>query len=552
MHEFAKFCTLHGAWNYYSSPIRLRDFSVSFPSFRILGVVVGMFSGFSAAAGDIEVIYTTRAGDTLIGLERQFLASPFGWKGLKTHNRIGSPMHMPVGASLRIPESWLRVEPRTARVVSVRGDVTMDGRPLLVDAKVPAGSVLRTGADAFVTLVMPDESRLTVQPGSEARLDKVQGFRGFDGQNTQIHLEQGRVETSVAAQRGPAARYQIRTPTAYIGVRGTEFRVGSDAASQAAQAEVTGGEVRMGATRGATATAVPAGYGLVATPGQALVPRALLPAPPIKDVPAIFERIELRFVFPPVDKAVAYRAQIARDRQFADVLMAGVFPTASARFSGLPDGAYWLRVRAVDDAGLEGFDATQAFELRARPEPPVVVALGGGTLAWQPAAEAAGYRLQLARDTAFTTLVAERDTEALSIDPALPAGNYQWRIASLRANGERGPWGEPAVLSVRKAPGAAVLTVYNGRARFAWPGEPGQIYHFQLARDAAFQDLLVEQRIGEPAVTVPLPSSGSYFMRLRATDPDGVAGPWSTVQTFRSTFFLPVWSLSSPATTTSP
>jgi hypothetical protein len=523
---------------------------VSFPSFRILGVVVGMLSGFSAIAGDLEVIYTTRAGDTLIGLERQFLASPFGWKRLKTHNRIGSPMLMPVGTPLRIPESWLRVEPRTARVVSVRGDVTIDGRPLLVDAKVPAGSVLRTSADAFVTLVMPDESRLTVQPGSEARLDKVQGFRGFDGQNTQIHLEQGRVETSVAPQRGPAARYQIRTPTAYIGVRGTEFRVGSDAASQAAQAEVTGGEVRMSGASGA-ATALPAGYGLVAMPGQALVPRVLLPAPLIKDVPTVFERIELRFAFLPVDKAVAYRAQIARDRQFADVLMTGVFPTASARFSGLPDGAYWLRVRAIDEAGLEGFDATRAFELRARPEPPVVVAPGSGALAWQPAAEAAGYRLQLARDTAFTALVAERDTDALSIDPALPAGDYQWRIASRRANGERGPWSDPALLSVREAPGAAVLTVYNGRARFAWPGKPGQIYEFQLARDAAFQDLLAEQRIGEPAVTVPLPSSGSYSMRLRATDPDGVVGPWSPVQTFRSTFFLPVWSLSSP-TATSP
>lgn len=524
---------------------------MAFPSFRILGVVAGMLSGFSAFAADLEVIYTTRAGDTLIGLERQFLASPFGWKGLKIRNRIGSPMHMPVGTPLRIPESWLRVEPRTARVVSLRGDVTIDGRPLQVDAKVPAGSVLRTSGDAFVTLVMPDESRLTVQPGSEARLDKVQGFHGFDGQNTQIHLARGRVETSVAAQRGPAARYQIRTPTALVGVRGTEFRVGSDAVSQAAQAEVTGGEVRMSSTSGA-ATALPAGYGLVAIPGQAIpAPRALLPAPQIKDVPTVFERVELRFVFSPVNKAVAYRVQIARDRQFSDVLMTGVFPTAAARFSGLPDGAYWLRVRAIDDAGLEGFDANQTFALRARPEPPVVVAPGSGTLAWLPAAEAAGYRLQLARDTAFTTLVAERDTDALSIDPALPAGEYQWRIASRRTNGERGPWSEPALLSVRKAPGAAVLTVYNGRARFAWPGEPGRIHDFQLARDAGFRDLLVEQRIGEPAVTVPLPSSGSYYMRLRATDPDGVAGPWSAVQTFRSTFFLPVWSLSSP-TVTSP
>ena len=518
-------------------------------SFRILSVVLGLAACSCSIAADLEVIYTTRAGDTLIGLEKQFLASPFGWQGLRTHNRIGSPMRMPIGTPLRIPESWLRVEPRTARVVALQGEVTLDGRPLVIDAKVPAGSVLRTSGEAFVTLVMPDESRLTVQPGSEARLDKVQGFRGFTGQNTQIHLERGRVETSVAAQRGPAARYQIRTPTTLIGVRGTAFRVGSDAVSQAAQAEVTGGEIRMSGASG-EATALPAGYGLIARPGEAIpAPRVLLPAPLIKDVPTRFERVELHLAFPSVAKAVAYRVQVARDEHFTDVLMTGVYPTASARFSGLPDGRYWLRVRGIDEAGLEGFDASHAFTLNARPEPPVARATGNGTLAWNPAAEATAYRLQVAHDTAFTTLVAERDTDALTLDPALPAGDYQWRIASRRANGERGPWSDAHELNIRKMPGAASLTVYNDRARFAWPGEPGHIYDFQLARDKAFTDLLAEQRIGEPAVTVPLPPAGSYYVRVRATNPDGLAGPWSGIQTLRSTFFLPAWSLSSPAAT---
>jgi hypothetical protein len=188
--------------------------------FRVLSGIVVLTAAAGAGASDVEVIYSTRAGDTLIGLEKRFLTAPFGWKGLQSRNHISNPARMPVGSQLRIPEAWLQVEPRSARVLAVQGDVTVDGRRLAVDETLPGGSRLRTGDEAFVTLLMPDDSRLTVQPGSLARLEKVQGFRGFEGQDTRVYLERGRVETTVTSQRGPAARYQVRTPTAVVGVRG--------------------------------------------------------------------------------------------------------------------------------------------------------------------------------------------------------------------------------------------------------------------------------------------------------------------------------------------
>ncbi|HRH73579.1 MAG TPA: LysM peptidoglycan-binding domain-containing protein, partial [Zoogloea sp.] len=143
----------------------------------LLATALGLaLAGPGVHAADLEIVYTTRAGDTLIGLERQYLSAPFGWRGLKALNRIGNPMRLPVGTPLRIPENWLRAQPHTARVVAVSGDVTMDGKPLTPDSRVSAGAILRTGDGGFVTLALPDESRLTVQPGSQARLEKVQSF----------------------------------------------------------------------------------------------------------------------------------------------------------------------------------------------------------------------------------------------------------------------------------------------------------------------------------------------------------------------------------------
>ena len=516
--------------------------------FRVLSGIVVLTAAVGAGASDVEVIYSTRAGDTLIGLEKRFLTAPFGWKGLQSRNHISDPARMPVGSQLRIPEAWLRVEPRSARVLAVQGDVTVDGRRLAVDETLPGGSRLSTGDGAFVTLLMPDDSRLTVQPGSLARLDKVQGFRGFEGQDTRVYLERGRVETTVTSQRGPAARYQVRTPTAVVGVRGTAFRVGSDSAAGTAQAEVTGGEVRMSPPGTGPATALPAGFGAVARAGAAIpAPRPLLRAPQLDAMPAVLERVAMQFPFAAVKGAVRYRAQLARDEAFNDVVMDGVFDASPARFTGLADGDYWLRVRAIDDAGLEGYDAARAFALRARPEPPRAAAPRAATLSWEAVPEAAGYRLQVSRDMAFKDLVGEWDGPAPAVDTGLPAGAYFWRVATLRGDGQRGPWGDAQPLAVRRAPGPVALNVYNKRLRFAWPAEPvGRIYEFQLARDAAFGDTLIAQRIGEPALTIPAPDAGRYALRVRAIDPDGVASPWSAVHTLSHHYVLP-WSLSAPA-----
>jgi len=346
---------------------------------------------------------------------------------------------MPIGSKLRIPEGWLRVEPRFARVLAVQGDVTVDGRPLAAGETLPGGARLRTGAEAFVTLLMPDDSRLTVQPGSLARLDKVQGFRGFDGQDTRVFLERGRLETVVTAQRGPAARYQVRTPTAVVGVRGTAFRVGSDMAAGSAQAEVTGGEVRMNSLGVGPATALPAGFGVVARAGAPIpAPRPLLTAPRLDGVPAVLERVAMQLPFAAVEGAVCYRAQLARDEAFNELVADGVFDASPARFAGLPDGDYRLRVRAIDDAGLEGFDASRAVALRARPEPPLSAVSSAARLSWQRVPEAAGYRVQVSRDTAFSDLAGEWDSTTPAVDTGLPPGAYFWRVATLRGDGRRG------------------------------------------------------------------------------------------------------------------
>jgi hypothetical protein len=68
--------------------------------------------------------------------------------------------------------------------------------------------------------------------------------------------------------------------------------------------------------------------------------------------------------------------------------------------------------------------------------------------------------------------------------------------------------------------------------RFGWQGLPGQSFEFQLARDDAFSQIVLEKRLTETEVELPQPGQGRFLLRLRAIEADGFVGPHSTPQYF--------------------
>lgn len=501
--------------------------------------------GTPAAAADTpsDYLYVTRAGDTLIGIGRRLLREPRDWTQVQKLNRLADPYRMPTGSTLRIPVALLQSEAVSARVVAVSGAARSG------DAKVEPGTTLgesaelHTESDGYVTIQLADGSLLTLQPRSRLRLEALKRYRNTEAHDSRIDLGSGRVETQAPKREGRPARLQFRTPAAVVGVRGTQFRVGADE-SGVARAEVTQGVVAAAKPEqpGAVA-AVSEGYGLVVARDRPLGPPvALLPAPDLAGTPDLQERVVVRFSFPAVAGAAGYRAQVAADREFRQVLGESVTSGAEARFTNLEDGAYWLRARGVDAAGLEGHDAVKAFRLKARPEPPFAsqpanrgkVRGDSARFAWSAALEAASYVFQLARDARFEQVVAVadgmRETHAVSREKLLP-GTYFWRVASVRADGDRGPFGDIQTFELKPAPANPdPPTLDEETLRFTWPAEPGQSFEFQLARDDRFTDALTSRKLDTPEITVPRPEAGAYYMRVKATDPDGFVGPYTATQ----------------------
>lgn len=506
----------------------------------ILSTLLGLLASSAMATDVVEYQVTPR--DTLIGIGRQMLDRPADWPQLQRLNKVRDPLRLKPGSILQIPASLLKAQPVPARVESVAGSVSLlSGKVLTKGDEVASGETVVTGADGYAALSLPDGSRVLLRSSSRLRIDELLSRRASGAQSAKMSVEAGRIENEVAPQKGPAARYEIRTPTAVIGVRGTRFRASYEPDASRSLVEVTEGTVAAGSSASG-GQPVSAGFGGVFARGASSRLAALLAPPPLDEVPPLFERPLIRLPLPPMMGGQTWRLLVANGSDFATPVYEGIEATSEARIPGLPDGEYRFRLRGVSDNGLEGLDAEGSFRLKARPEPPFAVApvMHGKTresrmsLSWTAQAAAKTYRLQVATSEDFAKPVLQRDDlDDTRLTVELPVGEYYWRLASVRADGDRGPWGDAGhfVMAAPQGP-PEKPAVEGGQVSFAWPGEPGQHFEFEMASDPEFRNVVERRKVDVPRLQLPQPGVGVWHIRVRATDSDGYIGDWSSTQQF--------------------
>jgi hypothetical protein len=517
-------------------------------AFAMLAMAILIASQAQAAGRELEL--TVQGGDTLIALAERFLAKPAEWPKLQRLNRVADPKRLVPGSTLRIPVEWLRENAERMEVIAVSGTAAKgDGTKLAVGERLAPETSIRTGDDGFVTLRAPDGSLIALQPKSDARLASIGRYVNTDIFSTVVRMVSGRVEAVVEKLRGPS-RFEVQTDLAVAGVRGTRFRVAADAGPRPrAQAEVLEGQVEFAGgakVSGASAVALAAGFGSVTDDaGNPRPPTSLLPAPQITAADALQERLVTRFRFPAIAGAGNYRAQVARDQDFRAGIAEGVFTAPEIKFADLADGEYFLRARASDTLGLEGRDAVFAFRLKARPEPPLTTAPAANgkvratstEFTWASNPEAASYRIQISEDEVFARIVQDETvTGETFTSKAIPFGEYFWRVRSIKDTGstpDAGPWGDVRKFTLRPPPKTPEPPEESASGlAFSWTAEPGQTFVFQVAGDANFANMVDVRNLTEPRVTLPRPAQGTYFLRVRATDPDGFVGPFTAPQRF--------------------
>jgi hypothetical protein len=390
-------------------------------------------------------------------------------------------------------------------------------------------------------------------------MDTLSSYHKTGMVDTRVRLQQGRVDTRVKPSQGPGSRYHIITPAAVAAVRGTNFRVSTESGQPVSRSEVIEGKVNVSSD--IDARLVPAGYGVVAEKGKPTPPpRELLPAPDGSGMPEVYQRLPLAFAWNAVDGAHGYRFQVADQAEFSTLIADRQTTAPSGLWHDLPDGDYFLRLRAVDDEQLEGRNGDYAFNVDARPFPPFLVEPRDGitlrdarpTLSWSEPDNVSKYRVQLAADPEFATLLHD-DTQSgaarFKPDQALAVGRYHWRTASIDASGEQGPYSDVHQFEYRAVPPSPDFKepeVGKNELVIQWQSAGDQVrYQFQMAEDPDFEQLEMDRVIDEPRVAMPRPIPETYYFRARTIDSDGYEGEFGPAQklTVQPTSF---WSLLIP------
>lgn len=516
----------------------------------MLPVVLIAFQCMATARADNPAwIYSVKSGDTLTGISEIYLANPNDWPKLRAFNKILNPRRLAPGDKLHLPVTMLRKDAAVAEVIHTQGKSTRtplhaaEPLTLAVDDRLEVGDKVTTGSNASVSLRFVDGSRLLISPNTQITLSEMMLFGETGMAQTIIELHRGSVDTQVANQVKPAARYEIKSRTLNLAVRGTDFRVHSEDPDQAYVTEVLEGAVDANGEQG-KAVSVRAGFGTLAYPGQApREPQALLPPPDLGGVSARLERLPLRFSLPAIPGVERYRAQVFEDRSFSKLLLDGVFKGNTAKWADLPDGRYVLRVRAIDQSGLEGLNADHEFVLKARPQPPFISApLDGkksyGTeaqLRWSTSTSAKSYRVQLSATPDFSVVLNEASgLEKTELDVPLASGQYYWRIASIAEGNDQGPFSDVQGFTQRPIPASPAMQapeISDTHMVFRWPaGGAGSQYQIQLASDPEFKNVNMDQVLTANQATIDKPGAGTYYLRIKSMDTDGFSGPFGSAQ----------------------
>ncbi|HEY8278579.1 MAG TPA: FecR family protein [Bdellovibrionota bacterium] len=182
----------------------------------------------------------------------------------------------------------------SATVVVLRGTAKTDkGKALAEKQKVDPGTTVITGARSFVRLLFPDNTQLNVGPDTTMKIEPTKA-----GEASLVDLVGGQIRAKVtkdpmAGKDGAPVKDKmvIKTKTAAMGIRGTDFNVSFNALNNmtalitfegmVAMARIEGGGSPMAALQGGSGVqSVTAGQFCGAQPdmAQATVPVKISPA----------------------------------------------------------------------------------------------------------------------------------------------------------------------------------------------------------------------------------------------------------------------------------
>ena len=411
-------------------------------------LLIALSLGINPIAFTGDYIHIANQDDTFWDLCIKHTNKRGCWLELPKYNNISNDRAIPIGYPIRIPGDWLVEPPVVGNVDSISGDVSYYRSQSAEMRSLQSGQQLHLGgrivsAAGSAILRLGSDNVVLIRPFSELVLDTMSGASSTRNVS-EINLSKGEVEVKVKPNR--KTRFLINTPAAIAAVRGTEYRVSvSNEGSETTRGEVLAGAVEIVANQ--DAVLVPEGFGVAAQKGQALEePRKLLAAPVFsKDYSSVNSSVNIEWS---MDRSAAHWVlDVLASGESAALLNSYSTDAPSYMLQSLEEGCYQLRVRAVDVDGFNGLNSETAICVVPR-----LAAVTGVSeilmdestnqliMRWLPVEGAQQYRVEIANDESFKTIVNAHIANSPSVNlEGLATTAFYARVVAIDEAGNEAP-----------------------------------------------------------------------------------------------------------------
>jgi len=196
----------------------------------------------------------------------------------------------------------------------VKGDVSVTSggatNPAKVGMKFLVGDVVKTGVDSRAKITMRDRNNIFVSPNSEFSLTT---YESGAKRNVEMNLKEGKIRNEVNNKYDDKKnKFQIKTPTAVAGVRGTDFVTSFNTQTQMTEVVTMKGNVSLNSLTGGANVMVPAGQMSSVKANEPPAPSKAAPPEKMNEVKQDFSTANKQ---PAADKQVSSDADSgAKDR----------------------------------------------------------------------------------------------------------------------------------------------------------------------------------------------------------------------------------------------
>ncbi len=129
--------------------------------------------------------------------------------------------------------SLAKAENRSGKIVDFQGSVEVklgkaNWTAATKAAQLNQGDMIRTGANSTAVLELENAGIVDIKPNSELELSELTTDKKDNSRRTVLDLSIGEILIKAKKLTADKSRFEVKTPTSVVGVRGTAFSVKVD------------------------------------------------------------------------------------------------------------------------------------------------------------------------------------------------------------------------------------------------------------------------------------------------------------------------------------